>query len=149
MILYRDSQVAYYAAPAKVTADQVTARFGSLGELDYHFAPKRNGHIDCTGAEEGEAVFEGTFDFTGENGYVQIEADHAEGSFQVYPEPKNCPQKRHARRAVRYHPSYSDEGATLQARAGSRAKRRSREVSVFAEGGHGPHKVVVYAFLIA
>ena len=144
----RGSQVAYYSTPAKVTADRVTARFGGLGELDYRFAPKRNGSIDCTGAEEGEAVFEGTFDFTGENGYVHIEADHAEGSFQIYPGPKNCPQKRLARRAVRYHPAYSDEGATLQARAGSRAKRRMREVIVFDEGGHGPHKVVVYATLV-
>jgi hypothetical protein len=29
---------------------------------------------------------------------------HAEGSFQIYPEPKNCPQKRRARRGVPYHP---------------------------------------------
>lgn len=147
LIINRGPQVAYYVTPAKVTAERVTARFGSLGELDYRFTPKRNGHIECTGAEEGEAVFEGTFDFTGENGYVHIEADHAEGSFQVYPEPKNCPQKRLARRAARYHPSYSDDGATLQARAGSRAKGRMREVMVFDDGRHGPHKVVFYATL--
>jgi hypothetical protein len=147
MILSRGPQVAYYAVPAKVTAERVTARFGGLGELDYRFAPKRKGSVDCDGAEEGEAVFEGTFDFTGENGYVHIEADHAEGSFQIYPEPKNCPQKRLTRRVVRYHPSYSDEGATLQARAGSRAKGRIREVNLFDDGRHGPHKVVVFATL--
>jgi hypothetical protein len=147
IILSRGSQVAYYEAPAKVTAERVTARFGRLGELDYRFAPKRNGSIDCNGAEEGEAVFEGTFDFTGENRYVQIEAGHAEGSFRIYPEPKNCAQKQLARRAVPYHPSYSDEGATLQARAGPPAKGRIREVSVFDAGQRGPHKVVVFATL--
>jgi hypothetical protein len=147
LILNRRPQVAYYSTPAKVTAERVTARFGSLGELDYRFAPKRNGSVDCDGAEEGEAVFEGTFDFTGENGYVHIEAGHAEGSFQIYPEPKNCPQKRLARRAAPYHPSYSDEGATLHARAGSPAKGGMREVIVFDEGRRGPHKVAFFATL--
>jgi hypothetical protein len=147
IMLSRGPRVAYYAAPAKVTAERVTARFGGLGELDYRFAPKRNGRVDCNGAEEGEAVFEGTFDFTGENGYVQIEAGHAEGSFQIYPEPKSCPQKRLARRVVPYHPHYSDKGATLQARAGSPAKGRMREVNVFDEGQRGPHKVFVFATL--
>jgi hypothetical protein len=143
IIINRGPQVAYYSTSAKVTAERVTARFGGLGELDYRFAPKPNGRIDCHGAEEGEAVFEGTFAFTGENGYVHIEAEHAEGSFQIYPEPKNCPQGRLAR----YHPSYSDEGATLQARAGSRAKGRIREVFVFDEGRPGSHKIAVYATL--
>jgi hypothetical protein len=147
LIVNRGPQVAYYATPAKVTAERVTARFGSLGELDYRFAPKPNGSIACHGAEEGEAVFEGTFNFTGENGYVHIEADHAEGSFQIYPEPKNCPQRRRARRAARYHPSYSDEGATLQARAGLLAKGGIREVLAFDEGGRGPRKIAVYATL--
>jgi len=147
MIVGRGPRVAYYSTPAEVTAERVTAQFGGMGELDYRFAPKRNGHVDCTGSENGEAVFEGTFDFTGENGYVHIEADHAEGSFQIYPEPENCQQTRLARRVVPYHPSYSDEGATLQARAGSRAKGRIREVNVFDEDQHGPHKVFVFATL--
>jgi class 3 adenylate cyclase len=56
IILSRGPRVAYYAAPAKVTAERVTARFGSFGELDYRFAPQREGHVDCNGAEEGEAV---------------------------------------------------------------------------------------------
>jgi hypothetical protein len=154
IFLNRGPQVAYYTTPAKVTAERVTARFGSLGELDYRFTPKRNGSIDCNGAEEGEAEFEGTFVFTGENGYVHIEAGHAEGSFQIYPEPKNCPH-RLVRRAVRHHPSYavpyhpfySDEGATLNASAGSRAKGRIREVDAFDDGKRGPHKVAVLAIL--
>jgi hypothetical protein len=155
IIVNRGPQIAYYTTPAKVTAERVTARFGSLGELDYRFTPKRNGSIDCIGSEEGEAEFDGTFVFTGENGYIHIEAGHAEGSFQIYPEPKNCPRKRLARRAVPsrpsyvvpYHPFYSDEGATLKARAGSRAKGRIREVAAFDAGGRGPHKIAVLATL--
>jgi len=148
IIIDRGPRVAYYSTSAKVTAERVTARFGGLGVLDYRFAPKRNGSIDCDYAEEGEAVFEGTFNFTGENGYVHIEASRAEGSFQVYPAPKSCPQERLIRRAVPYHPSYSDKGATLQARAGSLAKGRVREVMAFDEGEHGPHKVALFATLI-
>jgi hypothetical protein len=147
MIVNRGPQVAYYSSPAQVTAERVTARFGELGELDYRFAPKGNGSIECTGSENGEAVFEGTFNFTGENGYVHIEADHAEGSFQIYPEPKNCTEERLARRFVPYQPSYSDDGATLHARAGARAKGRMREIIVFDDGRHAPHRVVVYATL--
>jgi hypothetical protein len=146
IIVNRGSQIAYYTAPAKVTAERVTAGFGSLGELDYHFVPRRNGRIDCGDAEEGEAVFDGTFDFTGENGYIQIEAGHAEGSFRIHPAPKRCPQKRLARRFVPYSPSYSDEGATIRTRAGSLA-RGIREVSAFDGGERGPHKVVVFATL--
>lgn len=149
-IIDRGSQVAYYTTPAKVTAERVTARFGGLGALDYRFAPKRNGRIDCDGAEEGEAVFEGTFDFIGENGYVHVEADRAEGTYRVYPEPKSCTRKRLARlarRAVPYHPSYSDKGATLQATARSRAQRTVREIMVFDDGQHGQHEVALFATL--
>lgn len=147
IVLSRGPRVAYYTASAKVTADRVTARFGSLGELDYRFAPKRNGKVECTGSEQGEAVFEGSFDFTGENGYVHIEDDQAEGSFQIYPEPKNCAPQRLARRVVPYHPSYSDSGATLQARAVAPTKGRVREISVYDEGRRGPHGVFVFAIL--
>jgi len=147
MIVDRGRQVAYYTTPAKVTAERVTARFGGLGELDYRFAPKRNGKVECNGAEEGEAVFEGTFEFTGENGYVHIEAGHAEGSFQIYPEPKNCQSNRLAALSAPYHPSYSDDGATLEASAGSLGKRMIREVTVFDEGQQGRRRVIVYATL--
>jgi hypothetical protein len=147
IILSRGPQFAYYTAPAKVTADRVTAQFGSLGELDYRFTPKRNGSVDCELAEEGEATFEGTFVFTGENSYVHIEASGADGSFRIDPAPKNCAQKGLARRVVPYSPTYSGEGATLEARAGLLAKGRIREVNVFDLGQRGPHKVVVDTFL--
>ena len=111
--LNRGPRFAYYTAPATVTADRVTARFGSLGELDYRFTPKRNGSVDCDyDTEEGEAVFDGTFVFTGENGYVHIEAPGAAGTFRIDPAPTSCARKRLARRAVPYSPTYSGEGAT-------------------------------------
>jgi hypothetical protein len=147
LIVSRGPRIAYYTAPAKVTAERVTARFGSFGELDYRFAPKPNGKVECNGSEEGEAVFEGTFDFTGEHGYVHIEASKAEGSFQVSPEPKNCVSQRLARRAVPYHPFYSDSGATLQATAVAPGRRRGREISVYDEGARGSHEVFVFATL--
>jgi hypothetical protein len=147
LILSRGPRVAYYTAPARVTAERVTARFGSLGELDYRFAPKPNGRVECTGSERGEAVFDGTFQFTGENGYVHVEASHAGGTFQIYPEPKTCSRKRLAGRAVPYHPSYSGEGATLEARAGSRARGRIRDVLLFDDGQRGPHAVTLFATL--
>ncbi len=158
LFVRRGSRFAYYSTPARVTAERVTARFGSLGRLDFHFAPKPLGTVSCDGAEEGEAVFEGSFDFSGENGYVQIQADHAEGSFQVYPEPKGCaPQRRAAlrraprqplaRRVVPYHPSYSDAGATLGARAGSPAGGSVRELFVADPGRPGRHTILLYAAL--
>jgi hypothetical protein len=147
LIISRGPRVAYYTAPAKVTAERVTARFGSLGELDYRFAPKPNGSVACGGSETGDALFEGTFDFTGENGYVHIEDSKAEGPFQVYPAPKSCASQRLARRAVPYHPSYSDSGATLQATAVAPGRRRGREISVYDDGGRGSHEVLVFATL--
>lgn len=143
----RGPQVAYYSVPAKVTAERVTARFGSFGELDYHFSPKRNGIIQCDDAEEGEAVFEGSFVFTGENGYIHVDAPVAEGSFRVSPEPKNCPQRLLVRRVVPYSPTYSDEGATLGAKAGSRSEGMMREVDVYDDGEAGPHRVFLFATL--
>ena len=147
MIVSRGSRIAYYSTPATVTAERVTARFGSLGEIDYRFAPKPGASVDCTGAEEGEASFDGTFEFTGENGYVQIDAAHAQGSFQIYPEPKNCPRGRLGRRVVPYHPSYSSEGTTLKAMSGSRAEGRIREILVSDDGRHGSRGVAIFAVL--
>lgn len=147
LMINRGPQTAAYFTPAKVTANRVTARFGTLGQLDYRFAPKPGANVRCTGAEEGEATFEGSFDFTGENGYVQIEADSAEGSFQIYPEPKSCRGPRPARRAVPYHPSYSGEGATFHARAGSRAEGTIREVIGYDAGPGGPPRIGIYATL--
>lgn len=54
MIVGRGPRIAYYSTPAEVTAERVTAQFGGMGELDYRFAPKRNGRVECTGSENGE-----------------------------------------------------------------------------------------------
>jgi hypothetical protein len=48
---------------------------------------------------------------------------------------------------VPYSPTYSGEGATLEAGTGSWAKARPREVNVFDLGKKGQHQVVVDAFL--
>jgi hypothetical protein len=135
LIVTRGRQVAYYSTPAKVTAERVTARFGGLGELDYRFAPKGKESAECLGTTgPGEARFEGTFTFTGENSYIQIEADHAEGTVQTYPAPKGCVGARRDRRVVRYQPSYSGKGATLDAVAGSPRQGVVREVNVLDDG---------------
>ena len=132
ILLNRGPQIAYYTTPAKVTAERVTARFGSLGELDYRFAPKRNGSIECNGAEEGEAEFDGTFVFTGENGYVHIEAATPRGPFRSIPSRGTASGNglpgapgRIARPMPRRITSIRTTGATMNASAGSRAKGRS------------------------
>jgi len=148
MFLSRGPRVAYYSVPATVTADRVTAQFGTLGELDYRFAPRYDGRVDCGGAEAGEAVFDGSFNFTGEHGYVHIEASHAEGTFQIYPEPRGCPRGRFLRRVVPYSPTYSEKGATLGAKGLSRVGGTVREIMVFDGGQAGSHRIALYAFLV-
>jgi hypothetical protein len=149
MIVSRGRQVVYYIVPGKVTAERVTAKFGAFGELDYTFRPKGKGSAECLGASdmENEAEFDGTFTFTGENEYVHVEADHVDGTVHLYPVPKQCAQTRRARRVVPYHPSYSDKGATLQARAVSLGGRKVREANVYDGGGRGPHRIAIFAYL--
>jgi hypothetical protein len=81
LTLYRKGEVAYYEVPAEITEDTVKARFGQLGELDYTFAPARSG--DCAG------IYEGTFDFTGENDYVSFEVGRVRGTLDG-PGTKTC-----------------------------------------------------------
>src|ERR1700753_1467544 len=59
-------------APAPLPDHSLTAKFGALGELNFEFKPRK-----C----KGGLAFSGAFHFTGENGYVQIDADRATGSF--------------------------------------------------------------------
>jgi hypothetical protein len=77
LVIARGGLLAEYAVPATITDHSVAAKFGSLGELDFHLSPKR-GTRKCS----GRLTLTGTFTFTGENGYVHIDADHAEGAFQ-------------------------------------------------------------------
>jgi hypothetical protein len=136
----RGRQTATYGVPVEITADTVKARFGALGELDYHYAPKARTGTGNESETEGKAHFEGTFTFTGENGYVHIDADSADGVYHVY-RPYGRARARRLRRAVPYHPSYSAEGMTLEAKAGSRARGLIRDISVYDSGRRGPRGV--------
>jgi hypothetical protein len=73
----RDGQEAIYRVPATITDHSVAAKFGTRGQLNFRFRPRK-----C----HGGLVFTGKFSFTGENGFIHIDADHASGSFfeQVY-----------------------------------------------------------------
>jgi hypothetical protein len=142
----RGGQTASYQVPATVTADTVKAQFGSLGELDYHYVPEGKPASECNG--DGKAHFDGTFAFTGENGYVHIDADSAKGVYQSY-SPSGCARARLRRRVVPYQPSYSDEGATLHANAGSRRQGKGLDLSVFDAGPqvHGRLKGGIFGAL--
>lgn len=86
LTLWRHGLSAIYETAAQITEDSVTAHFGRLGDLDYTFTPATDSDPHCAGGiADPEGTFRGSFDFTGENGYVQIEADHAHGRFEVFP----------------------------------------------------------------
>jgi hypothetical protein len=71
----RDGLTSAYLVPATITDDSVRAKFGNLGELNFHFGPKK-GLRKCLGV----LTFTGNFTFTGENEYIHIDADEAEGA---------------------------------------------------------------------
>lgn len=86
LTFYRHGQMSYYETAAQITEDSVKARFGRFGELDYTFTPRADKRPKCKGADGRiEGTFRGTFDFTGEDHYVSIDADHAHGSFELFP----------------------------------------------------------------
>lgn len=86
LTLWRHGLSAYYETKAQITEDSVSAHFGRLGDLDYTFTPAAGKGPDCAGRiASPEGTFRGSFDFTGENGYVHLEADHAHGSFETFP----------------------------------------------------------------
>lgn len=86
LTLFHHGQTAYYETAAQISEDSVKARFGRFGELDYTFTPGPGGRPKCEGGDgTSEGTFRGTFDFTGENGYVKFEAGHAHGSFEAFP----------------------------------------------------------------
>ncbi|MGH2936738.1 MAG: hypothetical protein ACRDPE_01295 [Solirubrobacterales bacterium] len=70
----RDGLTSAYQVPALITDDSLAAKFGAFGELNFHFGPKK-GARKCL----GELTFTGNFTFTGENEYIHIDADEAEG----------------------------------------------------------------------
>ncbi|MBS1844187.1 MAG: hypothetical protein JST53_07200 [Actinobacteria bacterium] len=133
LAVVRGRQRASYQVPVTITADRVKARFGSLGELDYRYVPRGKTQPGCEHEAEGRAHFEGTFTFSGENDCIHIDRSSADGVFQVYA-PEGCAQARRLRRAVPYEPTYSDEGATLQADAGSPTQEQGLSVTFFDVG---------------
>jgi hypothetical protein len=138
LYLSRRDQFAEYIAPAKFTDSAVEAKFGSFGELDYSFAPKGSAVPGCFGAPGSEAALTGKFTFTGEHGYVHIDADHASGFYKVEPEPNGCEVGRPDRaataaRAVPFQP-YVGDGATLSVSTKSMKKngvRRRPGISIY------------------
>jgi hypothetical protein len=147
LAIVRGRQRASYSVPVEITAHTVKARFGSLGELDYHYTPRGKKAAGCE-SEEGRAHFEGTFTFTGENEYVHVDADSAEGVYQV-DSPSGCVRSLPLRRVVPYSPSYSEEGATLEAESGSRDRANGRNVSVYDAGprAHGRARGAIFGEL--
>ncbi|HEY2477242.1 MAG TPA: hypothetical protein VGI17_00765 [Solirubrobacterales bacterium] len=86
LIVYRHGQVAYYLAPAEITEDSVKARFAQFGELDYTFTAAPGKRPKCKGGDGTvPGTFRGTFTFHGENDYLDFEADHAHGTFELFP----------------------------------------------------------------
>jgi hypothetical protein len=119
LLISRGGLLAEYVVPATITDDSLTATFGSLGDLNFHFAPKK-GKRKC----RGELTFSGSFTFTGENGFVHVDADQAEGStaegaFAGCTPPYEGIGFRHAL-----------DGVHLKAIAGSRKHGASRRVAV-------------------
>lgn len=132
MTIYRRHHFAEYGAPAQISESTVKAKFGNLGELDYSFAPGGQKSSECIGWSGRKASFTGTFNFTGENGFIHIDADRASGFYEVEPEPSGCPAGRSDRPAAPSQTSAGD-GATLFARTSwtrARGVRRLREVAV-------------------
>lgn len=75
LTISRDGLTAEYLVPAKLTDHSLRAKFGSLGKLNYRFKPRKP-----KGKCYAGSIFTGTFAFTGENGYIQIDKDHAIGA---------------------------------------------------------------------
>ncbi len=122
----RDGLTSTYQVPATFTDDLVTAKFGRLGELNFHFGPKK-GARKCL----GELTFTGSFTFTGENEYIHVDADEAEGA-KVGGEFEPCGELEGGGLVV------VDESVYLEAVAGSFKRGRGRRVAVDdsqAEGG--------------
>jgi hypothetical protein len=119
MYLTRRDQFAQYVVPAEITDSTLKAKFGSLGELDYSYAPKGATATECFGQQGSEAAFTGSFTFTGENGFVHIDAPAATGFYTLEPGPPTCATPRAdpaapAARAVPFQP-YVGDGAALSA----------------------------------
>jgi len=50
LFISRRRQFAEYVVPAEITDSTIKAKFGSLGEIDYSFAPQGSANLECSGA---------------------------------------------------------------------------------------------------
>jgi hypothetical protein len=150
MMVRRRHQYAEYIVPAELTDSTLKARFGSLGEIDYSFGPKKPGDPKCFGATETGAAFTGTFSFVGEGGYIHVDADRATGTYANGLSPRGCklPSLPHraatSARAIPGRP-FTGEGATLTAVARSKGSRQTRVITVARE--LAAKSVAITAFL--
>jgi hypothetical protein len=130
----RDGLASTYVVPAKITDHSVAARFGALGELNFHFGPKK-GARKCP----GKLAFTGSFTFTGENGYIHVDADEAEGA-RVGEELESCSGEEEGGGIVAV-----DESVFLEAVAGPFKRGTGRRVAVEDWRGGGRRHVTVTA----
>lgn len=135
--LWRAGQTVEYKVPGKATEAGLKVRFGRLGLIDVAFTPTRTLNSTapgdgCTGAPRTlrEGVFAGTIDFTGERGYVRIEASQATGSMGVISEWK-CPE---AEREAAEDPFARAARRPTAKRPGKRPERESATLSAFGRG---------------
>lgn len=153
MFLSRRNQFAEYIVPAEITESTVKAKFGSLGELDYSFAPKGATATECFGRQGSEAAFTGSFTFTGENGFVHIDAPSATGFYTLEPKPPACATRRADRaapaaRAVPFQP-YVGGGATLSASSLAKTTKGIRQVrAITVSRGKTAKEAALYAALV-
>lgn len=102
----RGESVVSYQVRGESTATGLRARFGKLGLIDVVFQPTETRlekpPKECKGppSTSSQGLFVGTIDFTGEEGYVRIEATQAKGSMWVSREREwRCPKRRRSSRA--------------------------------------------------
>jgi hypothetical protein len=153
MFLSRRDLFAEYAVPAEITDSTLKAKFGSLGELDYSFAPKGPIATECFGQQGSEAAFTGSFTFTGENGFVHIDAPEATGFYTLEPEPPACARRpadrtAPAARTVPFQP-YVGDGATLSASSFAKTTNGVRQLrAITASRGKTAKEATLYAALV-
>jgi hypothetical protein len=133
--LAKGGLLANYNVPATLTDHSLAAKFGSLGEMNFEFTPRK-----C----HGGLLFTGSFTFTGENHYVQIDADRATGSFVEQAYTACGPLGPIDFSKVRQISSRVHLEATA-ASAGHGAKRRVEAFDSRADGGH--RSVQISAFI--
>jgi hypothetical protein len=153
LFISRRHQFAEYIVPAEITNSTIKAKFGSLGEIDYSYAPQGSANLECTGAAGSKVNFTGTFTFTGEHGYVHIDADAATGTYSLFPEPSTCPAAPAARRATASRAApfqpYVGEGATLGASTFAKTTNGIRSLRALTVSRAAPHKESTVSGLLA